>query len=150
MRLPTYNGSLPYIFVSYAHKDSKTVLPILSALQENGFRLWFDQGIEAGTEWPQYIARHLERSAKVLVFMSKAAAESKNCRREIYYAIEVDKEPLVIYLEDVELESGLKMQLNVNQAMYRKRFETDAEFIDALTEYKPGSVPTSSLSIKSS
>ena len=57
--MKTYNGNDKYIFVSYAHKDSDTVLPIISEMQKSGFRIWFDEGIEAGTEWPEYIAEHL-------------------------------------------------------------------------------------------
>lgn len=45
-----YEGSEPYIFVSYSHKDSATVLPVISELQAEGFRVWYDASIEAGTE----------------------------------------------------------------------------------------------------
>ena len=51
-----YEGSEPYIFVSYAHKDAAMVMPLITGLQDRGFRVWFDAGIEAGTEWPEYIA----------------------------------------------------------------------------------------------
>ena len=60
MVLKAYDGDLPYIFVSYAHKDSYRVLPIISALQDNGFRVWFDQGIEAGSEWSTFIVTQLK------------------------------------------------------------------------------------------
>ena len=36
MRLPTYDGDKPYIFVSYAHKDADAVLPVIDALQKKG------------------------------------------------------------------------------------------------------------------
>ena len=36
-----YEGQEPYIFISYAHKDSNTVLPIIQGLQERGFRVWY-------------------------------------------------------------------------------------------------------------
>lgn len=132
MRLPTYDGEKPYIFISYAHKDAEVVLPILDGMQKNGFRIWFDQGIEAGTEWPEYIAGHLEAAERVIVFMSEAAAASKNCRREINYSIEIDKEPLVVYLEPVNLPAGLKLQLNTLQAMFKYHAETDEDFITEL------------------
>ena len=45
-----YEGGEPYIFISYAHKDTDRVMPILKALAAKGFRIWYDAGIEAGTE----------------------------------------------------------------------------------------------------
>ena len=136
MRLETYSGDKPYIFVSYAHKDAEAVLPVIEALQKQGFRIWFDQGIEAGTEWPEFIAEHLDTADKVIVFMSNAAAESKNCRREINYAIDINKEPLVVYLEEVKLSSGLKLQLNTLQAMFKYHAKTDEDFIVELSKAK--------------
>lgn len=136
MRLPTYDGEKPYIFISYAHKDAEVVLPVLDGMQKNGFRIWFDQGIEAGTEWPEYIAGHLEAAERVIVFMSEAAAASKNCRREINYSIEIDKEPLVVYLEPVNLPAGLKLQLNTLQAMFKYHAETEEDFITEICKAK--------------
>ncbi len=136
MRLETYSGEKPYIFISYAHKDADAVLPIIAAMQKQGFRIWFDQGIEAGTEWPEFIAEHLDQSESVIVFMSNAAAESKNCRREINYAIDINREPLVVYLEEVKLSSGLKLQLNTLQAMFKYHAKTDEDFIVELCRAK--------------
>ena len=65
MVLEAYDGDLLYVFVSYAHKDSYRVFPIISTLQDNGFRGWFDQGIEAGSEWPAFIAERLKNYSKV-------------------------------------------------------------------------------------
>ena len=60
--LRPYEGTLPYLFVSYAHANDAAVLEIISTLQARGFRVWYDEGIEAGSEWPESIA-----SADVLV-----------------------------------------------------------------------------------
>lgn len=131
--IKAYSGNKPYIFVSYAHKDSEVVLPIIEKLQKKGFRIWFDKGIEAGSEWPQYIAEHLNDSCCVLVFMSHSAADSHNCRREINFAIELNKELLVIYLEDFEMNLGMRMQLNSLQAIYKYRFNKLDSFIEELS-----------------
>ena len=115
-----YQGDLPYIFVSYAHKDAERVLPVISGLQNRGFRVWYDAGIEAATEWPEYIARHLADSTCMLAFITKAALDSHNCRREINFAISLRKDPLVVYLEEVELTLGMQMQLGSLQALYHR------------------------------
>lgn len=127
-----YEGQEPYIFVSYAHLDSDRVLPIIQALQNRGFRVWYDAGIEAGTEWPEYIATRLDDCTCFLALISKNAADSHNCRWEINFAIELRKNPLTIYLEDVELSRGMRMQLGTLQAMFYNRHNSMDAFLDAL------------------
>lgn len=134
--MTTYEGREPYIFISYAHKDSGAVLPIIEALQARGYRVWFDAGIEMGTEWPDFIADRLCDSTVVLAFITKAAVESHNCRREINFAIAEKKEMLVAFLEDFALPRGMKMQLGVLQAIFRTRFGSDAAFLDELCKAK--------------
>ena len=50
-----YEGNEKYIFVSYSHSNSDKVAPILEKLNDEGFRIWYDEGIEWGTEWPESI-----------------------------------------------------------------------------------------------
>lgn len=85
--LRPYEGTLPYLFVSYAHKNDAAVLEIIRTLQSRGFRVWYDEGIEAGSEWPESIASHLERAQLVLAFLSPAYLRSDNCRKEMHYAL---------------------------------------------------------------
>ena len=130
------NEHKPYIFVSYSHKDTATVIPIIENLKQHGFGVWYDNGIEAGSEWPEYIAERLMDSTVVLAFMSQNALNSHNCRREINFAIEIRKELLVIYLEDLNLTPGMRMQLNTLQAIYFTRFNNMQSFMEALYNAK--------------
>ncbi len=129
-----YQGIEPFIFISYAHRDSASVLPIVEALQRRGFRVWYDAGIEAGAEWPEYIARRLVDSSCVIAFISGRSMESQNCRREINFAISKGKELLVVYLEDVSLSYGMQLQLDTLQALLRWRHISDDSFLDALCD----------------
>ena len=61
-----YKGSEPYIFISYAHKDSEAVLPVIARLQKDGYRVWYDEGIAPGSNWDVYISEHLDHSCNVL------------------------------------------------------------------------------------
>lgn len=92
--LRPYEGTQPYIFVSYAHKNDAAVLEIIGTLQSRGFRVWYDEGIEAGSEWPESIASHLERAQLVLAFLSPAYLRSDNCRKEMHYAL-TKKKPVI-------------------------------------------------------
>ena len=127
-----YKGNENYIFVSYAHADSAKVLPIVDALDKSGFRVWYDSGIEAGTEWPEYIEERLSNAHTVLVFMTPSAVESRNCRNEINFALELKKEMLVVYLEETTLLKGMRLQLNSTQSMFRKNHSSDESFIREL------------------
>ena len=127
-----YNGTEPYIFISYSHKDTDTVLKAVDALNDNGFRVWYDNGIEAGTEWPEYIAERMINCGVVIAFMSRNSQDSHNCRREIHFAIELKKELLVVYIEDFELSPGMRLQLSTLQAMYRSKYNNDSDFLSHL------------------
>ena len=131
-----YEGKEPYIFVSYSHRDQTEVMRYIDALQSKGYRIWFDGGIEAGSEWPEYIADHLDKSACLLAFISSDFVESKNCRREVNLAQELNKDLLNVYIEEVDLSLGMRMQLGLNQAIWKKNFESEAAFIEALAEAK--------------
>ena len=128
-----YEGSEPYVFISYAHKDTARVLPIIEALSASGFRIWYDAGIEAGTEWPEYIAAHLEKAACVIAFLSSASVASFNCRQEINYAIDLPRPLLAVYLEDLELTGGMRMRLGLSQAMFYHRHPTLDSFLSELS-----------------
>lgn len=129
-----YSGSDPYVFISYAHKNSDTVLPLIHALQEQDVRIWFDEGIEAGTEWPEYIAERLENSYCVIAFLSEAFTESQNCRREINFTIDLKKEIMAVYLEEVVLSPGMRLQLSPVPALHRKNYKTEQALVKALLE----------------
>ena len=45
-RITAYEGSENYIFISYAHKDTDKVFPIMEKLCGRGYRLWYDDGID--------------------------------------------------------------------------------------------------------
>ena len=49
-----YEGSEPYIFVSYAHKDGEKVLPLLDHMQEDGLPY------TPGTEYKILIVHSIE------------------------------------------------------------------------------------------
>ena len=122
-----------YIFVSYAHKDGEQVLPMISALRSAGYEVWYDEGIEAGTEWPEYIGEKLVGCSLFLACISENAMESINCRNEIHLAISKKKEMLVAYLEKTELSPGMELQLGSMQAIFRYRHASEESFFEEMT-----------------
>lgn len=123
-----YEGSESYIFVSYSHKDDLWVAPILDRMVQEGFRIWYDEGIEWGSEWPDSVATHLKNSAICIAFHSETSILSTNCRQEIRYALKSDKTVFSIYLEEVELSDGMDMQLSSIQSTYPFRYDDKEKF----------------------
>lgn len=130
--LRPYEGTLPYLFVSYAHKNDAAVLEIISTLQSRGFRVWYDEGIEAGSEWPESIASHLERAQLVLAFLSPAYLRSDNCRKEMHYALTKRKPVINVYLEQTELSPGMEMQIGNLFALMKYTYPSEEYFYDKL------------------
>lgn len=55
-----YEGQEKYIFISYCLRDKKNVFPIMEQLVRDGCRIWFDEGIDPGTEWQEIIVSRLK------------------------------------------------------------------------------------------
>lgn len=127
-----YEGSKPFVFVSYSHKDTPYVIEVINALDANGVRIWYDSGIEAGSEWPENIAKHLKACACVLCFISPNYDASDNCRRELAFSLNLKKPTLSLYIEQFQMSDGLQLQLGLSQAMFCSRFSTAAVLTDSL------------------
>ena len=127
-----YEGEQPYIFVSYSHKDGDRVAPILDRMHQEGYRIWYDEGIDWGTEWPAEIEKHLLASTVCMAFHSASSVESVNCRQEITFAIQHRKGILPIYLEQVTLKDGLEMQMTLYQAIHHWQYPDQEKFFARL------------------
>ncbi|MGN1202450.1 MAG: TIR domain-containing protein [Eubacterium sp.] len=131
-----YEGNEKYIFVSYCHKDKKYVFPIIEQLARDGYRVWYDEGIDPGSEWPEIIARHLNGSASCIAFISDNSLDSHNCRREINFALLKKKSFISVILEEVHMSLGMEMQLSATQSIFKYTLSTDGEFFEKLYEAK--------------
>lgn len=114
-----YEGREPYLFVSFCHEDEAVVLPAIELLYREGIRLWFDEGIAPGDEWPEVIANHLDGAAAVLAFFSVASVHSHNCRREFNFALMENKPTLGVLLEEFPLTPVMKLQFSTIQRLSR-------------------------------
>ena len=117
--LVPYEGSNPYIFISYAHADDESVLPLIEEIGSRGYNVWFDDGIEVGSEWQECIARHLEKASLVISFISNAYVRSTNCRKELNFALSRGINVINIYLEDTALTPGIELQISSIFALFK-------------------------------
>ena len=121
-----------YIFVSYSHKDSGPVLSLVRQLEMNGYRVWYDEGIVPGIDWDENIAKRIERCSFFIAYLTAGYMSSDNCLDELNYARDLDCGMLLIYGENVELPSGMKMRLNRKQAVYRNKYPYEPAFYNKI------------------
>lgn len=134
--LKPYEGTEKYIFISYSHQDNARVYPIIESLAEKGFRIWYDEGIDPGSEWPETIAEHLGGCEVCLAFLSENYLESQNCRREVNFALSKKKFFITVVLEPVEMSPGMEMQLSTTQFVSKYTFPDEESFYDKLCTAK--------------
>ena len=115
----SYAGDKPYVFVSYAHTDGELVFREINILHEAGYRIWYDEGIEPGNDWPEHIANAVIDCSLFLMFTSPRSAASENCRNEVNLALNRKKKFLAVYLEETELPPGLELRMGDLQAILK-------------------------------
>ena len=131
-----YEGQEKYVFVSYCHRDKAYVFPVIEQLVKDGYRVWYDEGIDPGSEWPEIIAKHLNGSAICVAFITENSLNSHNCRREINFALLKKKYFISVVLEPVQMSLGMEMQLSSSQSIFKYTLSTEKEFFDKLYEAK--------------
>ena len=101
----------PYVFISYSHRDRDTVLPILKALYESGWRIWYDEGLTIGDRYDETLEEHIRDCSALLLFASGNSLVSRYCREnEIPWAIGYGR-PIVRCLLD---EEGIDFEIPGN------------------------------------
>lgn len=131
-KLYPYRGESPYIFLSYSHKDLNEAMEIVNELQSNGYRVWYDEGIDPGTEWDENIATHVESCSILIALLSRNYLNSSNCKDELNYARDLEKPRLLIYLECIELPRGMQMRLSRLQAIHKYAYQDSYQFYEKL------------------
>ena len=131
-----FEGKEPYIFVSYCHADKEILYPLFEQMAMDGYRIWYDDGNNAGDDWTTNIEARLEESMVCLAFISGNSSLSHNCKSEIVYALKCGKKIVPVLIETTDLPRGLRMQLSHlhylkcadfphNRALLNKIWEVD-------------------------
>lgn len=127
-----YEGDEKYIFVSYSHADADIVYPIIERLNEEGYRVWYDDGIVPGSEWPENIAAHLDKCTTFIFFASPNSVASDNCKREVNFALSRKKNFFTISLVPTQLSLGLELQISTQQNILFYEYKDIVKFYDTL------------------
>ena len=127
-----YLGNDPYIFVSYAHRDSAQVMPFIKSLQKK-YNVWFDEGIHVGAEWEDEIYERLEACELFIYMITSASLASKNCKDEIRTARELNKNFINIVIDSkTELTKVFKFRYGGYQMFFLDTYSTLESAVDDL------------------
>lgn len=126
--MKAYTGKLPFIFVSYAHANRDIVYPIIELLQNNGYHVWYDEGLRIGNDWRDELAEKIQHCSAFIFMKSKESIISGYCKNEIYEADSRNKKHLdetnteddglpflTIKLDQSKASGGLGMTINSKQ-----------------------------------
>ena len=110
-KFEAYTGPEPFLFVSYSHHDTAKVYPILDALYDKKYRIWYDESCENGNDFRDELRQRIVKCEAVLLFVSKYSMLSPYCGMEIIVARENNKRLYPVYLDDVEVPPAFAILL---------------------------------------
>lgn len=110
-KFEAYTGKEPYLFVSYSHRDTAKVYPVLDALYDRKYRLWYDESCETGNDFRDELRHRIEDAEAVLLFVSESSMNSPFCGMEIIVARENGKRLYPIYLDNSAVPPAFQILL---------------------------------------
>lgn len=127
-----------YIFISYAHVDKTIAMPIFKRLKIDGYVFWYDNGIDPGTEWADFIAKKVKKCKFFIALMSRNYIASSNCKDELDFSWKYlpDDRRLLIYLEDVDMPDGMDLRNGRLCTIKRYQYESEDKFYNELYSVK--------------
>ncbi|HZT42719.1 MAG TPA: tetratricopeptide repeat protein [Chthonomonadaceae bacterium] len=106
------------IFISYARKDNRKVLPLVRHLRDAGISVWLDTSdIDAGVQWRPEIEKGIKDCQVVLLMLSASSAASEEVGKEIVFAQKLEKPIVPLVLEPVALPPALLFLEDIQQVI---------------------------------
>jgi hypothetical protein len=145
---------MSHIFISYSHRDKEYAHVLAEHLQSKGFRVWIDDRIDYGSQWPGEIQKQLDSCDAFILIMSPRSFASEWVQSELQRAKRKAKPVFPLLLE------GDESWLSVESTQYydvRNRSLPNDEFyadikqaVSARTPSQPQGSATKAESIESS
>ena len=100
----------PFLFISYSHRDREAVLEIITRLYEEGWKIWYDEGLTIGDRYDDTLEEHVRDCSVFLLFVTEHSLNSRYCREnEIPWANRYNRPIIKCILEegtDYEIRKG--------------------------------------------
>jgi hypothetical protein len=135
------------IFLSYAREDEPRARLLATALEAQGWSVWWDRRIPHGKDFNSYIQEQLDAARCIVVLWSKASVASQFVRDEASEGFDGRLVPALI--EHVKQPLGFR-QLHAadltdwDGAQGHEEFERLVGSITALTPFSPAALPAPS------
>ena len=108
---------MPFIFLSYSHKDSEYANRLADSLEAKGLEVWIDERIDYGSRWPKVIQENLDRCSAFVVVMTPDSFESEWVQAELTRARRLRKPTFPLLLDgDVWLALEATHYVEVREA----------------------------------
>jgi hypothetical protein len=132
-----YQGDEPFIFVSYAHRDSDIVYRAVEQLCAAYFRVWYDEGIEPGRIWKTVLDQRVRDSHCVLVFLSPQATASEHVIGELLTAQTHGKQIFPVYLAPTSLPDSISEYILSHQTISLQEAESSGLWTGLIESLPP-------------
>ena len=95
------------IFISYSRRDRDRVTHIATALEAEGYSVWWDRDLRAGEEFDNVIDKHIKQSKAIVVVWSQTAINSNWVKEEAEDGVEENK-LVPVLIDDVTIPRGFR------------------------------------------
>lgn len=112
------------IFLSYSHYDRPRAEPIVRALSEAGYSVFWDQSTPSGGDWNALIREELQSARVCVVLWSKSSVDSRNVVHEATIALNANR--LVPAMLEPLAAEDFPMGFYTVQAVDLSEIDTDA------------------------
>ncbi len=99
------------IFISYRRTDRELVAHIVRKLEARGASVWYDAEIEGGADWREIIVDALSNSDMLVIFFSEACNHSRQLKKELAVADNMEKPVIPILIEDTKPKGAYLYEL---------------------------------------
>lgn len=133
-----YRNSEHDVFISYKHEEKKQAFEIQELIEGWGIKTWIDKdGIFSSYDFKEVIEKAIENT-KIVIFLSSALSnQSDYVKKEIQYAIKLNKRIIPIMLDNAPFANGIRMDLTTvdqvvdyaNQEEFQKKLKTSIDYI---------------------
>lgn len=122
------------IFISYARDDRDRVAPIASALEEEGYTVWWDFDLTPGSTFQNVISENLRGAKCVLVVWSKASINSQWVKEE---SDDGKRRDILVpaMIDDVEIPLGFRMIQAADLRKWKNDYH-DPQWVHLVTQIR--------------
>lgn len=130
---PAYEGEEEYIFVDYAPENFEMICPEIVKFHDNGYNIWYKNGISNRNKTDPKILKHLEEACLYVLFMTNNSIESDAVLKRIHMI--PSEKILLIYLDDIDKSNEMYKQLESRLSKFQSIFKNELSDEEYEKEY---------------